>query len=638
MIASALLLLAVAQAGESKDGPPPAPEGRLGPFVRAYPNLRAPMDVELLPDGSLWVLESDGHRVSHFEARAGRIGSAGSFGDGAGELRFPRGLAIDTGGDLLVSDTENDRVVRFSAGGEFERVEVGLGGAVDLGLRWPEGLDARAGRLGLCDRGNRRVVVIEEGQARFLGLGGPLAAGGLLDPIDLCFLDDEGSAAVADAGLHEVVVYDAEGAERLRFGGFGHFPGQFSRPSGLDFVGGRLYVADSDNHRVQVFTPGGELLYEWGKHALAPGQGDGHLHYPGAVAMLENGLAAVVAEAFAGRVQYFGPAVGPPELYRTDPATLGADSSGHVGPVVAAAGRLVATIEPETQEVHLHDLGSRSGTPILVCRAGGFGDRPGQFRGLVDVALSADGERLLALDGRDRRLSEFQVGALGEDGPRMDRRLAAFARSIDLTGLVPDLASADALALAPDGRVLVMDAAGRRVIEVAADWGSARTLSGERVPAPRRGVDLALDKSGRLALADQGERAVLIVDADGVLVARIDDVDPGGIAFDAQGRLLVTDRVQRALRIFTPREDGGFAEAGSLGRGMGAGVAKFREPRGVALGQEGRLVVIDFGNHLLTIVEADGRLVGASGPRAYLDELVPKAGGGAGEGSGEGGQ
>ena len=635
MIATALLLVAAAQIGADDAGPPAAPDGRLGPFVRAYPNLRAPVDVELLADGSLWLLERDGHRLSRFEPRAGRVAAIGELGEGPGQLRFPRGLAIDADGDLLVADTENDRVVRFGADGSFERVEIGAGGALDLTLRWPEGLDARAGRLAVCDRGQRRVLVVEGERVRVLGLGGPEVAGGLLDPADVCFLGDEGDLAVADAGLHEVVVFAADGTERLRFGGFGHFPGQFARPVGLDAVGGRLYVADADNHRVQVFGFDGELLYEWGKHALAPGQGEGHLHYPSALAVLGNGLAAVVAEDFAGRVQYFGPAAGPPELYRTDPATLGADASGHVGPVVAAAGRLVVTIEPETQQLHLHDLASRSGTPILVCRAGGFGPLPGQFRGLVDVAVAADGERVLALDGRDRRLSEFRIGALGEDGPRMDRRLASFARSIELTRLVPDLDSADAVALATDGSILVLDAAGRRLIQVSSDWSAAKVLYGGEGDGPRRGVDLALDGAGRLALADAGDRAVLLLSPAGELLQRIEDIDPGGVAFDAQGRLLVSDRVRRALRIFADRE-GVMVESGSLGRGIGAGAAEFREPRGVALGPDGRLVVVDHGNHLLTIVEPDGRLVGASGPRAYLDAVQGRPGS-AGE-SREGGE
>lgn len=615
----AVLASCLAVALQTAPAERPATDGRLGPYLGGLRNLAGPVDVAYAPDGGLWILERDAHRVSVQPRVGGRVAIAGRPGRGDGELRFPRGLALLEGGGCLVSDTENDRVVRFAADGAFEGVEVGVGGRFDLALRWPEGLDARGDRLVVCDRGRGRVLV--------LGGSEPVELdGGLLDPVDAVFLDDGGALAVADAGLHEVVIFGGDGAVTRRVGGFGHFPGQFAAPTSVDFAAGRLYVADSDNHRVQVFDRAGELLYDWGKHAVEPDQGAGYFHYPRAVAALPNGLAAAVVEDFDGRLQRFGPAEGPASDYRNDPGTQSAEAAGHVGPPLAAAGRLVVTIEPETQELHFHDLGLASGTPIRVHRAGGFGPAPGQFRGLVDVALAADGRRVLALDGRDRRLSEFVVGALGEDGPRQDRRLAAFARSVDLHRLVPDLGGAEALAVADDGRVLIVDGARRRIVEVAADWKSARTLAVEA--ALSRPVDLALAPDGeRLAVADAGARAVLVFDRAGQLVDRIGAgpehllpgaIDPGGLTFDGSGRLLVSDRRRRAILAAEFLEGGG-VQLGLVGGSRAAGAAEYREPRGIALGPRDWLIVVDHGNHLLTVVERDGRFVSASGPRAYLE-------------------
>ncbi len=52
---------------------------------------------------------------------------------------------------------------------------------------------------------------------------------------------------------HSLVVFDADTGERLRsFGGKGQAPGRFLRPNGIAVYGNHLFVAERDNHRVQV--------------------------------------------------------------------------------------------------------------------------------------------------------------------------------------------------------------------------------------------------------------------------------------------------------------------------------------------------------------------------------------------------
>ena len=53
---------------------------------------------------------------------------------------------------------------------------------------------------------------------------------------------------------HRLVVYDAETGQRLRtLGGPGKGPSEFNRPNGIAVHGDLLFVAERDNHRVQVF-------------------------------------------------------------------------------------------------------------------------------------------------------------------------------------------------------------------------------------------------------------------------------------------------------------------------------------------------------------------------------------------------
>ncbi len=69
---------------------------------------------------------------------------------------------------------------------------------------------------------------------------------------------------------HRLVVFDAETGIRLRtVGEKGRGPGQFTRPNGIAVVGNRLFVAERDNRRVQVFSlPAFEPLGSFGEAQL----------------------------------------------------------------------------------------------------------------------------------------------------------------------------------------------------------------------------------------------------------------------------------------------------------------------------------------------------------------------------------
>src|SRR3546814_1083575 len=104
---------------------------------------------------------------------------------------------------------------------------------------------------------------------------------------DLTWPTEDGHAwLVATAkSSHSLVVVDADTGERLRsVGGKGDRPGEFLRPNGIAIYGNHVFVAERDNHRVQVlllpdFTPLGtfgtdQLRSPYGLwiHESAPGE------------------------------------------------------------------------------------------------------------------------------------------------------------------------------------------------------------------------------------------------------------------------------------------------------------------------------------------------------------------------------
>ena len=83
-------------------------------------------------------------------------------------------------------------------------------------------------------------------------------------PTDVAF-GPNGDVYVSDGyGNARVVKYTAGGQYALEWGSRGTGPGEFGLPHNLVVdAEGRVYVADRDNRRVQVFAPDGEFLAEW---------------------------------------------------------------------------------------------------------------------------------------------------------------------------------------------------------------------------------------------------------------------------------------------------------------------------------------------------------------------------------------
>jgi DNA-binding beta-propeller fold protein YncE len=91
-----------------------------GPATAAQ--LNYPRDVEISPDGRLFIADTDNHRVRAVDLTTGVIetiagsGAPGFAGDGGGArdaaFHRPFGIGVDAAGDLYVADTFNNRVRR----------------------------------------------------------------------------------------------------------------------------------------------------------------------------------------------------------------------------------------------------------------------------------------------------------------------------------------------------------------------------------------------------------------------------------------------------------------------------------------------------------------------------------------------
>jgi sugar lactone lactonase YvrE len=77
-------------------------------------------------------------------------------------------------------------------------------------------------------------------------------------------VDAEGRVYVADTGNKRIQVFSDQGNFELQIGRGGTLPGELDEPVGLDIgLDGNLYVADTWNQRIEVFDPTGGFVRMW---------------------------------------------------------------------------------------------------------------------------------------------------------------------------------------------------------------------------------------------------------------------------------------------------------------------------------------------------------------------------------------
>jgi DNA-binding beta-propeller fold protein YncE len=183
-----------------------APKGNLG-----APKW-APLALAFGTDGSLYVtdirgLDAKAHRVLEFDPDGTLVHSMGT----TGQLTYPNGIAVDSHGNIEVSDSNNGRLVVFNVAGKI---------------------------LATISRG------VGEGD-----LGMPRGAA----------IDDSGRLFVVDTADHMVRAYTIGDSGTTpayigSFGGEGQLDGTFEYPNGIATdTRAHIYITDRENNRVQVW-------------------------------------------------------------------------------------------------------------------------------------------------------------------------------------------------------------------------------------------------------------------------------------------------------------------------------------------------------------------------------------------------
>ncbi len=267
-----------------------------GPLSIGDGQFQAPEGITIDPVFAIiYVADSENHRIQVFDLEGQFVRKWGAFGSIPGQFYIPVGLAIDNAGLIYVTDVLNHRIQVFNESGLFVR-EWGENGSGRGEFAYPSGITIYDNTAFVSDNGNHRIQMFTL-EGKYKGEFGSFcnidSGEGCIDPDGSGELkmgdgqfrlpfgissDSNGNIFVVDQGNNRIVIFEPNGQFRGLWGStcaivseddpqarlncrdldnggpMALGDGQFFSPKGIAVASrDRVFVADADNHRIQVF-------------------------------------------------------------------------------------------------------------------------------------------------------------------------------------------------------------------------------------------------------------------------------------------------------------------------------------------------------------------------------------------------
>ena len=599
----------------------------------------------VLPDGkgNVYISDGEGSRVWRMDA-GGRLTTVlgiGGFGGYNGDNRpgneastnLPRGLALDSLGNLYVAEDRNHRVRRVGPDGKVTTVAgTGVGGFSGDGGQASEArlLNPRAvavdaeGTLYIADSLNFRIrKVAREGTITTVaGTGtsgaavetGPAASSPVGNIVGLAIQD--GKLYLSDNSFHKILVLDkgtfttviGTGVNTDPAPGTSGKTAAMGAPWAIGFDATGAFYVGSRNRIYRVASSGAWTLIAG--TGLPGFSGDGG----SAVQATFNVLQSVGVEPNG-------------TVYAIDQ---------HNHRIRKIVGGLITTAVGA--DPLLGDKGPAISANLTV-PAGVF---PLAGRGIL--IADAFSNRVRLVDAQGVLTTVVGTGVIGADGDDGPATLAMLAEPRALWGFA-------------DGSYLIAEVSGARVRRVSANGTITRVVgtgvvgtSGDgqaaRAAQINRPSGLVGDADGNYYIADEGAHVIRRVSANGTITTVAGTGAPGfsgdggpaiaarlnspqGMALGPDGTLYVADGSNQRIRAISPSGQistfAGTGAAGFSGDGGPAASARLSLPRDVKFDRAGNMLIADTNNVRIRMITSDRTIytIAGNGQRSYSGDGGP---------------
>ncbi len=256
-----------------------------------------PRGVTVDTSGNVYVANSAYFNVVKFDSSGTFLYKWGSMASDNGLFHNPIGVAVDSNKNIYVTDENNYRIQKFDKNGNFVTKwgSYGTGDGQFSTLVFDLTVDSQD-NIYVMDRGNAKIIKFSS-SGTFLtswSFSSEIPTGIAYDAKENVFYAVSSSASV----VHKL---DISGNILSTFGSSGSEDGQMSTPYGIAVdKDSYVYVADTYNYRIQKFDKNGNFVTKWGSY----GTGDGQFDSPYALSVDNYGF-VYVADYGNHRVQQF---------------------------------------------------------------------------------------------------------------------------------------------------------------------------------------------------------------------------------------------------------------------------------------------------------------------------------------------
>ena len=264
------------------------PIDQLGIPIQIIHDVNRPMGVTFNQKGEVIVSE---FYINVFSPTGEKFKSFGTSGSDHGQFSNPGGVAVDSEENILVVDSRNHRIHKFTANGHF-LTAVGTKGNRPLQFDYPAYIayNASNNKLYVTDSENNRIQVLNFDLTFSSTFGKKGSGKGQFDCPCGIACNSTGKVYISEFGNNRIQVFTADGTFLLMFGRHGSARGELNGPCGITLdVNDIVYVSEFKNHRVSVFTSEGQFVSSFGSQ----GRQQGELDHPTGVAVDNGGVVYV---------------------------------------------------------------------------------------------------------------------------------------------------------------------------------------------------------------------------------------------------------------------------------------------------------------------------------------------------------
>lgn len=239
-----------------------------------YINIGIPEDMLVLDDGSIWYVDSQNFRVVKVDQDGEVLRQVGREGSEEGEFECPlSGITTDEDGYLYVLSDCKVYVLDFNGGVVDKWGEQGADEIWQFST--PKGIKYNpvTESLYITDVNHDRILSFDKDGTYNFSFGTIGSGATHIDGPRGLDIDSSGNLYIADEENHRVQVFNSSGVHIRSIGS----SSIFEFPKDVEILAnGNIAVSSQNNQKIYIFDEDGNVLDSWGEY----GDDDHHFHYP----------------------------------------------------------------------------------------------------------------------------------------------------------------------------------------------------------------------------------------------------------------------------------------------------------------------------------------------------------------------